>query len=247
MHPTVGRRLKSGTLILAALFLGACSKPQSDAPAAAAPAPAATPAPAPAPAPVAAPIEPHLLARLARADSPVLGRVDAPVTIVEFLDPACEACRAYAPVVKQILFLYPEDVRVVVRFAAFHPGSDEAIRVIEAARKQGKFAEVLGALFDRQPEWASHSGPNPARTWDIAAENGVDLAKARSHPGMVDGSTMMFEANTSGNRKVKPSVITVVGVLMRSPSTMKIQPMPKPMVNSIRKAETTPTKPASGR
>ena len=164
------------------MVLAACSRNDGSAAPAAAP---TTPPPAPAaaePAPEAAPIEPALLARLARADSPVLGRVDAPVTIVEFLDPACEACRAYAPVVKQILFLYPEDVRVVVRYAAFHPGSDEAIRVIEAARKQGKFAEVLGALFDRQEEWASHSRPMPARTWDIAAENGVNLAKARKDP-----------------------------------------------------------------
>jgi protein-disulfide isomerase len=182
MHPTISLRFRSGTMILAALVLGACSRSQSDAPAAAAPAPAPTAtAPAPAPVPVA-PIEPHLLARLARADSPVLGRANAPVTIVEFLDPACEACRAFAPVVKQILFLYPEDVRVVVRYADFHPGSDVAIRVIEAARRQGKFAEVLGALFDRQAEWASHSGPNPARTWDIAAENGLDLARARKDP-----------------------------------------------------------------
>jgi protein-disulfide isomerase len=183
MDNRIGRSLVAG--MLAVIVSAACSRTDDTAaPAAAATTPpAATPAPAaPEPAPVAAPIEPKLLARLARADSPVLGRVDAPVTIVEFLDPACEACRAYAPVVKQILFLYPEDVRVVVRYAAFHPGSDEAIRVIEAARKQGKFAEVLGALFDRQGEWASHSGPKPALTWDIAAENGVNLARARKDP-----------------------------------------------------------------
>ena len=42
---------------------------------------------------------------------------------------------------KQVLFVYPEEVRVVVRYAAFHPGSVEAIQVLEASRKQGKFAE----------------------------------------------------------------------------------------------------------
>ena len=182
MENRVGRSLVAG--VLAVIVLAACSRSDDNAaPAAAATTPPAAATPAPEPAPVeVAPIEPHLLARLARADSPVLGRADARVTIVEFLDPACEACRAYAPVVKQILFMYPEDVRVVVRYAAFHPGSDVAIRVIEASRKQGKFAEVLGALFDRQEEWASHSGPNTARTWAIAAENGVNLAKARKDP-----------------------------------------------------------------
>lgn len=180
MEYRIGRSLVAG--LLAVIALVACSRNESSATPgapAAAPLAAATPAPA---APVSAPIEPQLLPRLARADSPVMGRVDAPVTIVEFLDPACEACRAYAPIVKQILFLYPDDVRVVVRYAAFHPGSDEAIRVIEAARRQGKFAEVLGALFDRQEEWASHRAPRPELTWKIAAENGVDLAKARKDP-----------------------------------------------------------------
>ncbi|MFS8328883.1 thioredoxin domain-containing protein, partial [Vreelandella titanicae] len=32
-----------------------------------------------------------------RSHSPILGREDAPVTIVEFFDPACEACRAFYP------------------------------------------------------------------------------------------------------------------------------------------------------
>ncbi|NMG42229.1 thioredoxin domain-containing protein [Aromatoleum toluvorans] len=33
--------------------------------------------------------------------SPTLGKADAPVVIVEFLDPACETCRAFYPRVKE--------------------------------------------------------------------------------------------------------------------------------------------------
>jgi protein-disulfide isomerase len=171
----------------------ACSRSGDEAAApaatpAAVPAEAVTPAPAPAPAEIA-PLEPELAAHLVRFHSPVLGRADAPVTIVEFLDPACSACSAFAPVVKQILFIHPDDVRVVVRYAAFHAGSDEAIRVLDAARRQGKFDETLTALFDRQEEWASHSAPNPAQAWQIAAESGVALAKARkdARSASVDG------------------------------------------------------------
>jgi protein-disulfide isomerase len=83
-------------------------------------------------------------------------------------------------VVKQILFVHPDDVRVVVRYAAFHQGSDEAIRVLEAARKQGKFDEVLTALFDRQEEWAAHGAPKPDMAWQIARDSGLDLSRARS-------------------------------------------------------------------
>ena len=41
--------------------------------------------------------------RLVRMHSPVLGPQNAPVTIVEFFDPACETCRAFYPVVKDLL------------------------------------------------------------------------------------------------------------------------------------------------
>ena len=168
-----------------------CSSDEAAAPTAstaAAPAESVTPAPASAP-PEIAPLAPDLAARMVRFHSPVIGRADAPVTIVEVLDPACEACSAFAPLVKQILFVHPDDVRVVVRYAAFHAGSEEAIRVLDAARRQGKFDETLTALFDRQQEWSSHAAPNPAQAWQIAADSGVDIAKARkdARSASVDG------------------------------------------------------------
>ena len=48
--------------------------------------------------------EPHSNVKaesLIRSDSPTLGSVNAPVTIVEFLDPECESCAAFAPIVKK--------------------------------------------------------------------------------------------------------------------------------------------------
>ena len=167
--------------VLCVASLGACSRQEPATPPAS-PAPAAAAQPEPTPsatnnAPVQ--LSPELVARLERPHSPVLGAAKGRVTVVEVLDPACEACRAYAPVVEQLLFLYPEDLRVVVRFADFHPPSQEAIRVLEASRQQGKFHQVLETLFERQSEWASHSAPDAARAWKIAGEAGVDLAKAR--------------------------------------------------------------------
>ena len=40
---------------------------------------------------------------LIRPHTPTLGPANAKVHLVEFLDPACEGCRAFYPVVKQII------------------------------------------------------------------------------------------------------------------------------------------------
>ena len=114
--------------------------------------------------------------RLVRAHSPVLGREDAPVTIVEFFDPACEACRAFHPIVKQILAKYPDDVRVVMRYTPFHgEGSELAIKVLESARLQYVFLPVLEALLENQPKWDSHGAPATERIMEIAGAAGLNV------------------------------------------------------------------------
>ena len=84
---------------------------------------------------------------LIRAHSPVIGRADAPVAIVEFLDPSCEACRAFYPLVKQILDAFPGQTKLVIRFAPLHDGSDEAVGILEAARIQDIYLPVLEKLL----------------------------------------------------------------------------------------------------
>lgn len=119
---------------------------------------------------------------LIRPHSPVLGKVDAPVTIVEFFDPACEACRAFHPTVKQILADNPDDVRVVIRYTPFHgEASETAVALLEAARAQELFEPILEALLARQPEWASHTAPAAQKALTIAAEAGLDMREAQVH------------------------------------------------------------------
>ncbi|APH74953.1 DsbA family protein [Aquibium oceanicum] len=117
--------------------------------------------------------------QLVRPHSPILGPATAPVTIVEFFDPSCEACRAFYPTVKQIMATYPEEVRVIIRYTPFHPASEEAIRILEAARRQDKFQRVMEWLLQNQDQWGADGNPQATRAWELAAEVGLDLTKAR--------------------------------------------------------------------
>ena len=117
--------------------------------------------------------------RLVRMHSPILGPQGAPVTIVEFFDPACETCRAFYPIVKSLMAKYPEDVRLVIRYAPFHRGSDQVVKLLEAARRQGKYQLVLEAVLQAQPTWADHSQPNPDLTFELSRAVGLDIERAR--------------------------------------------------------------------
>lgn len=123
-------------------------------------------------------IPPHVLVR---PHSPIFGPKDAPVTIVEFFDPSCGTCRAFHPIVKQIRDEYPDTVRVVMRYAIFHKGSDEVVRIMETARLQGILEPVLEALLDAQPAWTAHGGapPNLGKAWQAASDAGLNVTKAR--------------------------------------------------------------------
>ena len=115
--------------------------------------------------------------QLMRFHAPNLGASDAKVNIVEFLDPACEGCRAFHPVVKQVLADHPGKVRLWVRYAPFHKGADFAVKALEGARLQGRYWEALDALFAKQREWTRHHAAQPDQV--IKALDGLGLDMAR--------------------------------------------------------------------
>lgn len=117
---------------------------------------------------------------LVRAHSPIFGSPAAKITIVEFFDPSCETCRAFYPVVKRIVNASFGQVRLVVRYAPLHKGADTAVKILEAARLQGKYWEALEKTMAFQPQWAAHDYPRPELIWELIADLGLDLAKARS-------------------------------------------------------------------
>lgn len=119
-------------------------------------------------------------ARLVRIHSPTLGKDNAPVVIVEFLDPACGTCREFYPLVKAMMAANPDRIRLVLRYAPFHDGSDKVVAALAAARKQGKFWPALEALLASQDAWAPNHRPQIALAWKYLEGFGLNLEQLRS-------------------------------------------------------------------
>ncbi len=112
----------------------------------------------------------------------VKGNPDAAVTVIEYADFQCPACRSYAPVVHELTEAYGDRVQFVYRhfpLKTLHPNAVAAARASEAAHLQGKFWEMNAALFASQDEWTSLANPTDAFA-ELAREFGLDEAKFRT-------------------------------------------------------------------
>ena len=114
-----------------------------------------------------------------RDHSQMLGSDDAKVYLVEFMDPACETCAAFAPLIKQIMAANPGKIKLVIRYAPFHDGADNFVKILEAARMQGKYWETLDVMFKSQNVWASHHNYQPEKLWGFLPRAGVDVEQIR--------------------------------------------------------------------
>ena len=151
-------------------------------------------------------------ASLIRMHSPTLGKADAPVVIVEFLDPACETCAAFYPRVKQILAAHPDKILLVLRYAPFHNGSDKVVAVLEAARKQGKFWPALEALLATQADWAPHHRPQVDLAWKSLDKLGLNMEQ------------MAFDISS-------PEIAQIIALDLADAQTLNVSKTPEFFVN----------------
>jgi len=100
------------------------------------------------------------------------------VHIVEFLDPACETCRSFYPHVKQIMAANP--ARSGCRsHVPFHNGSDYVVKVLEAAKKQGKYWQALEAVLASQANWVINHKAQPDRVWQSLEGLGLNFEQLK--------------------------------------------------------------------
>ncbi len=110
-----------------------------------------------------------------KAHSPMLGDAAAKVYIVKFTDPACETCATFSGFVKQWMAAYPGKIRLVIRYAPFHEGASDVVKILVAAKKRDKFWETLDVLYASQAQWTQHHQVMVDRVWPLLARAGLDV------------------------------------------------------------------------
>lgn len=89
------------------------------------------------------------------------GKENSKVVLIEFSDFQCPACKAYNPLVKQLMEDHGKDITLVYKNfpLAQHNHAKAAAYAAEAAGKQNKFFEMGDVLFDKQEEWSVQDNP----------------------------------------------------------------------------------------
>jgi protein-disulfide isomerase len=91
--------------------------------------------------------------RIQRAYRPVpRGNPNGSISAFQYSDFACDHCSVGAQRMKQLIDIYPDDVRVYFKPVAImaNPQSMPAAKALLAAAAQGKFWEMHDAIFDNQ-------------------------------------------------------------------------------------------------
>lgn len=92
----------------------------------------------------------------------VVGAGKKAVTLIEYGDFQCPACKSYFPIVKEIKDTYGDDITFQFRhypLTQIHPNAMIGHRAAEAAGKQGKFFEMHDILYEEQDRWSKASDP----------------------------------------------------------------------------------------
>ena len=127
-----------------------------------------------------------LVEKVSVDDDPSRGSASAPVTVIEFTDFQCPACRAIHPALDELLKTYADRVRFVVRDFPLeqHQQARKAAEAANAANAQGKFFEYAALLFKNQ------EALDIASLKKYAAELGLDQARFNT---ALDGGTYAAE------------------------------------------------------
>ena len=111
----------------------------------------------------------------------VKGFKSAPLTLIEYSDFQCPACRVQNGMIQSAWKDVRRKVKLVYRhfpLTRIHPHAMLAAHYTEAANRQGKFWEMHDLLFDNQAIWSKLD--DPRKQFDqYASQLGLDLDKLK--------------------------------------------------------------------
>lgn len=92
----------------------------------------------------------------------IKGNKEAKVSIVEYSDFQCPACKIYASITKQLFEEFGDNLSITYRhfpLRSVHKNANIAAQAAEAAGIQGKFWEMHDVLFEKQEDWSQEANP----------------------------------------------------------------------------------------
>ena len=123
--------------------------------------------------------------------SPILGKKDAPITIVQFTDLQCPFCARFYPPILEVLKAYPDKVRFMIKHypLPFHPNAKPAAKAALAANEQGKYFEMVELLLKNGAD------ASEAKLKDYAKELNLNYNKLAADLKAKDGEYEQIIAN----------------------------------------------------
>lgn len=112
----------------------------------------------------------------------VTGPENSKVTLIEYGDFQCPACKSFFPIVGQLKQEYADKVKFQFRhypLVQIHPNAFLGSRAAEAAGKQNKFFEMHDLLYENQETWSKSPNPTPLLE-GYATQLSLDLNKFKS-------------------------------------------------------------------
>ncbi|MEA2573648.1 MAG: hypothetical protein QOH93_946 [Chloroflexia bacterium] len=111
-------------------------------------------------------------------DDHLIGRADAPITLLEYGDFECDSCLMAYPIVKQLRQHFGDDLRFAWRnfpITTTHPHAIRASETAECAGEGGRFWEMHDVLFEHQTALADE------QLREYAEQVGCDMAGYERH------------------------------------------------------------------
>jgi len=117
-------------------------------------------------------------------NEPVLGKADAPLTIVMFGDFGCPYSQQSAFTLRSLYYQYPEKIQLVYKdfpLTDLHPDAERAAEAANCAEAQGKFWDMFDRIYQNQSNLSRDTLISHARALDLEIGRFISCLDSQSY------------------------------------------------------------------